>query len=256
MAFDGSGTEPAACHFPALVEGGLALVLQGKFLVKDPSDAFVALPRGFVSSARALPVTVYRTPRLRYVGLMLSPAGTQALLQSSPLSLPCQTADAADVFGRRWATLLDSIHAEPSPQGCLDLLFAFASSRLHGDMHAERARRAMLLQQAVLRLADPQDAMGLSVRQFERVFTATFGLRPKLFQRVARLEGLLRDALSTGRSDAEVALRHGYYDQSHMARDLRALAGEPLRTLIDAVRQHESGHWALAVGTSSRRIRL
>jgi AraC-like DNA-binding protein len=252
VAFDGPGGDPVACHFPALVGGALALVLEGRFLVREPSGAFVRLPSGFVSSARAEPVTLYRTPKLRYVGLLLHPAGTQALLQSSPLSIPHQTADAADVFGHRWSVLLDRTYAEPSPQGCLALLFAFASASLRGDIHSERARRAFQLQQVALGLANPQDAIGLSVRQFERVFTATFGLRPKLFQRVARVEELLRDALITGKTDAEVALRHGYYDQSHMARDLRTLAGAPLRTLVEAVRQNESEHWALAVGTSSR----
>lgn len=249
LAFDGRGTEPVACHFPALVEGGLTLVLEGRFLVRAPNGALVALPAGFVSSARALPLTLYRTPRLRCVGLQLHPAGTQALLQSSPLSLPHQIGDAADVFGRSWDILRDRIEADPSPAGSLSLLLGFVSARLRDDIHAERVRRATMLQRAALRLARPQEATGLSVRQFERVFTATFGLGPKLFQRVARVEALLRDALPSGRTDAEVALRHGYYDQSHMARDLRALAGAPLRDLVEAVRQHDSEHWALAVGT-------
>ena len=249
LAFDSPGTDPLACHFPALVEGGMTLVLEGRFLVMSPAGAFTALPTGFVSSARALPLTLYRTPRLRCVGLRLHPAGTQALLRASPLSLPHQTADAADVFGHPWSALVDRIQEDPGPAAALAHLLEFASTYLRGDVHAERVQRAVVLQQAALRLASPEDAVGLSVRQFERVFAATFGLRPKLFQRVARVEGLLRDALCSGRTDADVALRHGYYDQSHMARDLRMLAGAPLRTLVDAARRPDSGHWALAVGT-------
>lgn len=255
LAFDSPGTDPVACHFPALVEGGLTLVLEGRFLIMSPAGAFTALPAGFVSGAHALPLTLYRTPRLRCVGLRLRPAGAQALLQSSPLSLPHQTAEAADVFGRSWNAWVDRIQDDPSPAASLALLMEFAGARLRGDVHAERARRATMLQQAALRLATPQDAMGLSERQFERVFAATFGLRPKLFQRVARVEGLLRDALRSGKADAEVALRHGYYDQSHMARDVRALAGAPLRALALSVRRQDSEHWALAVGTRGHGIR-
>jgi AraC-like DNA-binding protein len=249
LAFDSAGTDPLACHFPALVEGGLTLVLEGQFLLMSPSGAFVALPRGFLSGPRAVPLTLYRTPRLRCVGLRLHPTGTQALLQASPLCLPHQIADAADVFGHAWSALADRIRNEPSAARCLAHLLDFAGTRLRGDAHAQRVRRATTLQHAALRIVSPQDALGLSVRQFERVFAATFGLRPKLFQRVARVESLLRDALANGRTDAEVALRHGYYDQSHMARELRELAGAPLRTLAQAVRQPDSEHWALAVGT-------
>jgi methylphosphotriester-DNA--protein-cysteine methyltransferase len=95
----------------------------------------------------------------------------------------------------------------------------------------------------------PESALGIGTRQFERVFNANFGLAPKLFQRVARAEGLLRDALRSGRSGAALALEHGYYDQSHMARDLRLFAGGSLRTLAQSVRSFDSEHWALAIGT-------
>ncbi|HVE53142.1 MAG TPA: helix-turn-helix domain-containing protein, partial [Ramlibacter sp.] len=151
--------------------------------------------------------------------------------------------------GHPWATLVERIKEESSPEGRLARLLAFAGERLRGEVHLQRMRKAALLQQAALREATPQDAVGLSLRQFERVFAGTFGVAPKLFQRVARVEGLLREALVTGSTDAGLALRHGYYDQSHMARDLRTLAGASLRNLIESTRQPDSEDWALAVGT-------
>lgn len=249
VSFDSPGTQPVPCHFPALVEGGLILILEGQFFIKEPSGAFVSLPAGFVSSARAVPLTVYRTPRLCYAGLRLQPTGPLGLLQSSPLSLPHQIADASDVFGYSWLRVVECIEAETTPVRRLASLLMFASERLRDEVHLQRVRRAALLQQAALRGATPQDAVGLSVRQFERVFAGTFGVAPKQFQRVARVEGLLRDALVTGTTDAGLALRHGYYDQSHMARDLRMLAGASLRKLIESTRQRDSENWALAVGT-------
>ncbi|MEJ1171347.1 helix-turn-helix domain-containing protein [Variovorax sp. CCNWLW235] len=250
LSFDSPGSQPVPCHFPALVEGGLVLVLEGRFFAKEPSGAFVPLPDGFVGSARAVPLTLYRTPRLCYAGLRLQPTGTLGLLQSSPLSLPHQFADAADVFGQAWPLLMERIRAETVPERRLASLLTFARERLRDEVHLERVRRAALLQQVALRAAAPADAAGLSTRQFERVFAGTFGLTPKLFQRVARMEGLLRDAIATGTPGAALALRHGYYDQSHMARDLRMLAGASLSTLIEAARQRDSENWALAVGTA------
>ncbi|MCM5679964.1 helix-turn-helix domain-containing protein [Schlegelella sp. S2-27] len=249
LSFDTPGTHLVPCHFPALVEGGLTVVLEGRFFVKDPSGALVPLPAGFVSCARAVPLTLYRTPRLCLAGLRLQPTATVALLQSSPLSLPHQLANASDVFGDSWARLVACMKEESIPERRLASLLAFAHDRLAEDVHRQRAHRAALLQRVALRGAAPQDAVGLSVRQFERVFAGTFGVTPKLFQRVARVEGLLRDALATGTTDAGLALRHGYYDQSHMARDLRTLAGASLSKLIETTRQRDTENWALAVGT-------
>lgn len=254
VAFDSPGAAPVPCHFPALIEGGLTLVLEGRFFAVSPEGALLALPAGFVSSARAHPLVLYRTPRLRCVGLQLHPAGTIAVLRQSPASLPHQFADAADVFGRAWAHLAEQMHAATGAAPCLALLMAFVRERLCLAIHRDRLRRARLLQQAALRAASTQEAVGLATRQFERVFSDTFGLRPKLFQRVGRMENLLRDALTSGRTDAGLALHHGYYDQSHMARDLRLMVGVPLRTLVQSLRDPDSEHWALAVGTSDRRI--
>lgn len=252
LDFDSAGTRPLPCHFPALVEGGLTVVRQGRFLVPGPSGAWTPLPRAFVSSAHALPMTLYRTPRLQCIGLRLQPAATLALLQGSPLGLPNGLADAADVFGRPWDDVVDRIEAAAAPAQGVGWLFAFVAERLAGDVHRQRLQRPWLLQQAALQQLEPAQAVGLGARQFERVFTGAFGLRPKLFQRVARVEALLRDALAARSSGADLALRHGFYDQSHMARDLRLLAGAPLQELVAAVRRQDTAHWALAVGTSRR----
>jgi AraC-like DNA-binding protein len=249
LSFDTPGTALVPCHFPALVEGGLTLVVEGRFFARTPSGALAALPAGLLSSARAAPLTLYRTPRLCLAGLRLQPTGTLGLLQASPLALEHQLADAFDVFGYAWAGLVERVRDGKSPARRLETLLAFARERLGADVHVQRLRKAALLQRTALRQATPQEAVGLSTRQFERVFTGTFGVRPKLFQRVARVEGLLRDALVTGATDAGLALRHGFYDQSHMARDLRMLAGAPLRELMESTRQRNTENWALAVGT-------
>lgn len=254
VAFDSPGKELLPCHFPALIEGGLVHVLEGRFFTMTPTGELAALPSGFVSSARAHPLVLYRTPRLRCVGLQLHPAGTICMLQASPACLPHQFADACDVFGRPWEHLAERMHAAPS-RG-LSLLLAFARACLREEVHRARVQRARMLQHAALHMTSPQDAVGLSARQFERVFSATFGLRPKLFQRVGRVENLLRDALTSGKTDAGLALHHGYYDQSHMARDLRLMVGVPLRALVKSVGAQDTEHWPLAVGTSQGSARI
>jgi AraC-like DNA-binding protein len=96
--------------------------------------------------------------------------------------------------------------------------------------------RAMVAVAAQARAGRPVDAIaescGLSSRQLLRRCTTTFGYGPKLLTRVLRLQRALGLARG-GMPFAEVSATAGYADQAHLARDVRALAGVPLRTLLD-----------------------
>jgi AraC-like DNA-binding protein len=256
VEFDSAPGPPRPCHFPALVEGGLTVVHEGRFFTESSNGTLVPLPLAFVSRANAAPMTLYRTARLRCSGLRLRPAGTIALLQGSPLVLTQHIGQAADVFGHSWDRTRELLCACPSAVAAVSILFSFARQRLCREIHAQRLLHANALQQAALQAVDPAQATGLGLRQFQRVFAATFGVQPKMFQRVSRVEAVLRDALVDRRGGAELALRHGYYDQSHMARDVRLLVGAPLQDVIRAVRTPETAHWALAVGTSKQQPRV
>jgi len=101
---------------------------------------------------------------------------------------------------------------------------------------AQRLLRAPIV--SVDRLAS--DA-GLSARQLERRFAMAVGLAPKVFARIARFQqvaGLL-DAAPDALSAA--AVRCGYYDQSHLARDVRAFTGRTpasLKALGSGLTEH------------------
>lgn len=90
------------------------------------------------------------------------------------------------------------------------------------------AARLFLRARGGVRVADLAARSELSVRQFERRFTAAVGLPPKLYGRTARLARAL--AVKKHRPKlgwAEVALATGYADQAHLVRECTALAGEP-----------------------------
>lgn len=75
------------------------------------------------------------------------------------------------------------------------------------------------------------DRAGLSARHLQRRSNAAFGYGPKTLHRVFRLQravALARD----GRPFARVAAEAGYADQAHLSREVRALAGVSLGTLI------------------------
>jgi AraC-like DNA-binding protein len=106
------------------------------------------------------------------------------------------------------------------------------------DVAARRWRtpdRTMVAVAAQARAGRSVDAIaescGLGARQLHRRCTTTFGYGPKLLTRVLRLQRALGLARA-GTPFAEVAATAGYADQAHLARDVRALAGVPLRTLL------------------------
>jgi AraC-like DNA-binding protein len=82
-------------------------------------------------------------------------------------------------------------------------------------------------------IADVARRMGVSPRHLSRTFRHVVGLTPKMFARISRFQrvaAVLDDDGPGGRGVAGVALAGvaldcGYYDQSHLVRDVRAFAG-------------------------------
>jgi AraC-like DNA-binding protein len=127
--------------------------------------------------------------------------------------LPEQLAAAADDTERVGLVLtaLGEIHRPPDPTS--RQLVEHAARRLgaNGGGTTVRALAAEL---------------HLSERRLQQLFAAQIGLAPSVWRRLQRLHGTLR-LLRMARTPqwAQMALRTGYYDQSHMINEFRALCG-------------------------------
>ncbi|MEV6113147.1 AraC family transcriptional regulator [Streptomyces sp. NPDC052109] len=73
--------------------------------------------------------------------------------------------------------------------------------------------------------------LGLGTRTLHRRCLAAFGYGPKTLARILRLQRALTLARS-GTPYAETAVRAGYADQPHLAREVRELTGLPLGSLL------------------------
>ena len=71
---------------------------------------------------------------------------------------------------------------------------------------------------------------GYSERHLRRRLLASAGLGPKRLQRIGRMQLALR--AGRGESWARTAVEHGWYDEAHMANDVRALAGATPHALL------------------------
>ena len=84
-------------------------------------------------------------------------------------------------------------------------------------------------------LAALETATGLSRRQVERQCNRLYGFPPKLLARRQRALRVIA-ALAAGGDAAELALAGGFYDQSHMCREVKQFAGVTPRCINPARR--------------------
>jgi AraC-like DNA-binding protein len=80
------------------------------------------------------------------------------------------------------------------------------------------------------RIDDVARGLGWSRRRMQRLFERDLGISPKLYARIVRLNAVLAtlDEAERGRA-VDLALEAGYFDQSHLLRDFRILAGRTPR---------------------------
>ena len=76
-------------------------------------------------------------------------------------------------------------------------------------------------------LGDWAARFGVSREQLSRGFGKVFGVTPQRFRCEARTRAALGDLAASPLALAELALAHGFADQAHMTRAVRALSGRP-----------------------------
>jgi len=184
---------------------------------------------------------------LRALGLVLPPDTAARLMGMSTGALVDATLPWAELAGAAEAARLDdALHQAGDDSARLAALQASLRRVLGRGPERVQRTRAEALQRLCLAVgrqgAQATTTLGLGTRQLERRCQALLGLTPKQMQRITRLHSLLSEALPRQRlPDADTALAAGYYDQSHLARDVRLLTGTSFRDLLRQA--HADGDW-------------
>jgi AraC-like DNA-binding protein len=127
---------------------------------------------------------------------------------------------------------LDRSLDSPDPLAAVEATL-LACTRRDDPLVAEAVRRIILVKGAP-ELAGLARDLGLSIRQLERRFHDAVGLPPKLFCRIERFNNVFR-ALGRGScSWVDTAVECGYYDQAHLIRDCKDIAGATPASLLAA----------------------
>jgi AraC-like DNA-binding protein len=178
-------------------------------------------------------------PRTRVcsAAVRFRPGGATPFLRLSADQLTDQVLDAGEA-GARWIAA-GAGDAPKGPLAAVATLERHLLARLHAIAEPDRA-----IAHAISRLfaavpppiAELGREIGWSRQHLARRFRAEIGVGPKQLARVARLQRAV-DQLQRGTGGdltlAGAAVDLGYFDQAHMARDFRELAGVTPRDVRD-----------------------
>jgi len=165
------------------------------------------------------------------VGARLRPDAAHALFGAPQWQLTDRVVDLRDLDARLALRIRTGVSARGRGEEMLDALDAtladYVASRRRVERRLSPAVRVALRSGGLVGVDGLARAIGVTPRQAERLFREHVGLPPKLFLRIVRFQRALAALPEAPRRSpwAELAVSLGYYDQSHLIRDFRELAG-------------------------------
>lgn len=184
-----------------------------------------------VAGPSTSPVLLTIHGHVRGLSVTLRPGAALALLGASARELADRAVPWDDVAGAAHRSLAAAMQAAPDDRARVRLLLDALQAMLRDTGAAER-RRALQAAQLIRAAGGSRpvgaiaDALGLGERRLQQIFRAQVGLSPRAWGRLARMHECLRllrrDA---GLPWTQLAADGGFYDQSHLINEFRALCG-------------------------------
>lgn len=199
------------------------------FWLRQAGAPWVQAPRVALWRPRVGPCLGHAEGRVQAFALGLSACGLRALLPGPALPGPGHSPEVVDLalLHAPLAQLLDRQGGEDFATWCARVQTGLARLLQHAALpdRLDRASEALLLEQ-VHTVAECAALAGLSERQFRRRFAQRHGVAPKAYQRLVRVDRLLR-RLHARPWEADPGPLHeeGFADQAHAIRAFRAVTG-------------------------------
>jgi AraC-like DNA-binding protein len=256
------GYLPAHSGEKLLPDGAVEIVVD---LTDTPKRLFdrgdlsrsVSFRKAWISGMRNDWIAIEAAPGASMTVIRFRPGGAFPILGFPAEAITDSVVELDSVLGAASASLRDRILEAPTlPRKMAAVeswLFERAAGRLEVNAAVEHVT-GRLFAPAGVRVRDLAVEIGFSERHLLALFRRWVGLSPKQYGRVRRFQQVLEHVAARDGKDpvvedlelrgrppaepdwADVALQHGYYDQSHLARDFRELAGETPHGYVAAFR--------------------
>ena len=212
----------ALCFFP--IEGALVVSNLHEATQQTISQPFVICNRHHVLDFSANRPT-------RFLVVSFRPGRFRYFTTTPFVDLQDRISGAADLWGEDARRLTSRVTSQISgalvEEDCLTLVsdLLLRLLRRKNETHLDLLMDMLYLAPGT-RISEVAEEAGWSLRHFERQFANTYGVSPKFFARVTRLQRVARKlALEPVSSLSSSALDAGFFDQSHFVHELRRLAG-------------------------------
>jgi AraC-like DNA-binding protein len=166
----------------------------------------------------------------RLVRVLFQPGGTSAFFSVSPVELRDTQLSVADLWGTAAERLQQRLAETTQPAELFRLLGEALLSSItdHRPIRPPTAQALALLElpPTDLGITELARRVDTSPKRLIRLFTEDVGVTPKRYVRMTRFERVLASAFARPGPDwAQVAVEHGYFDQSHLIREFHDFAG-------------------------------
>ena len=193
----------------------------------------VRQPLAMIVGQSTRPVVIQPTASVDLVGIRFHPWAAHLLLRIPVGELRDQLVPLEDVRSFIRPDLLEAAATACTTAARLALLMqslqaALANARPVAGEHHALAQLVQLVvgNTATASVRELSARTGHGMRSIQRLFETHVGVAPKTLMRIARVQRALRMAqLSPTMSWTTIGARAGYFDQSHLIRDFRALVG-------------------------------
>jgi AraC-like DNA-binding protein len=192
-------------------------------------------PGGFVAGLDDQFTLVEHTGVQRGVQVNLTPIGGRLFFGLPMSELARQVVSLRDLLGADDRSIADRLEAMSDWDSRFDAVEDLVEQRIAASRDRRGAPTASVAwaygqierRGGAVDIAALSRELGCSHRHLIALFRDHVGLPPRLLARIVRFDGLMSHLRRGGDGSwADLAVRFGYYDQSHLVRDVREFTGQ------------------------------
>ncbi len=210
-----------------LPDGAVRLVIH----LPGPDGARAADPAALIVGASDAHRMVRLRGSMHGLSMTLLPGATMALFHLPAGELLGRSLSFQDLLGDEAVAMHERLVAAPDDTSRVNVLWNLLLHKrrrvqAHGAPAVSSAIRQITSASRRAPLRDVAESVGVGERRLQQLFYEQVGLSPRALGRLARLHHLLRTLRMERKVRwAELAADCGFYDQSHLISEFRALCG-------------------------------
>lgn len=225
---EGGGNEPF--FYRSMADGSAEMIFHYYGPFSEMTDRTTQTAAVAVLHAQSRHYRRFVTPAsFGIFGVYLYPFAIPQLFGLPASAVSNELPDLDTLLGNRGKQLTEAIMLATDTTQRVLIATRFIEGQLAKHHHQQAPMEHIITQ---LIQTDGQASVGqlaqqafLSVRQFERRFKEYSGFAPKLYTRIVRFQAAVKQYNGRPTTLGEVALRCGYFDQSHFIHDFKEFYG-------------------------------